>query len=331
MSQFLAELEEAPERLRATLDQCLADDARSLSQVKRLMQDRKLARVVFTGMGSSHMASLAVAGYLNQHNVPTYVIEAGELAHYQAGVITPDTLLVVVSRSGESKEIREVIERTSGWAMTLGITDEPDSFLASNCNMLLMTRAGEEKAPTTKSYICTVGLLLSFALSLAGELTAKRIQSLYRIADLSRELLAEGRPVVEKAASFLSEVAYVNLLGRGPSMATVLQGALILKELPKVTAEGMSSASFEHGPDLLVNEQYRAIVFSPQGRTAGLDRDLIRTITDRGGRVVAIANWATGLTNNDVYCIEQPLTAELLAPVLQFIPVALLADVLACQ
>ena len=122
MSQFLAELMEQPDVLRATLDRCLASGAHCLFQVKRTMQEKKLARLVFSGMGSSYFAPLVVASYLNEHKIPTHVIEAAELAYYGTDVITPDTLLVAVSRSGETIEVRKMLERTRGWATILGLS-----------------------------------------------------------------------------------------------------------------------------------------------------------------------------------------------------------------
>lgn len=325
-SQFKEEFLLQGDRLRVTLDNNCQGGYKYFKAIKKMFLEKGYKSVVITGMGSSNYSPIVMSYYLNLNGFPTTVFEATDLAYYGIDIIRPDSLVIVVSKGGESEEVKDLIYRIKASHFILGVSDDINSTLSKNSNKLLRIYAGVEKAPTTKSFICTIGLLMAFSYYLTENDYVKSIEEIYKASYITDNLFTSLKDKILEAKDFLGEFNYINILGRGPSLAVALQSALVFKEEAKIAAEGMSSNAFEHGPDLLIDEKYRSILLSPEGLTSKFDNRLIEHILNKDGKVVVITNRDDIIKHKNAFVINIPNVSEYISTILQYVPLEMLIE-----
>jgi glucosamine--fructose-6-phosphate aminotransferase (isomerizing) len=257
--------------------------------------------VHFLGMGSSYCASL-YAQYLFQELAQrrTEVHVASEFIHYPPRLASSD-VFVAISQSGESVEtVRAVEFLKRRHVHVLGMTNDAKSKLAALSDQTLLTHAGVERVSATKTFTSTLALIHA--------LTAATAQQTGRISEGRRTLLwnhlVKSAVNLEKNfgwweemsrswAEWLAGCRSVMVVGRGPCLVAALQGALLLKEVAKVPAEGMSGGEFTHGPMEAMSKEIGVIVLGG-GRTAGLQTSLAHRAKSHGARVLMVAPQAAG-------------------------------------
>ncbi len=283
--------------------------------IKKLDLSR-ITNIVFTGMGSSYFATFPAVFYLNEIlMIPVYNITTRNLIHYYRNMIRQDTLLIVISQSGESIEIKKLLEILESHPFKLGITNTPTSTLAKKLDSVLFINAGEEKSTTSKTYLNTIGLTLKL-----GEMIAQDKE--FALVDIPQKIgkfLQEEEYLLDIFSPCFLGTEYITLLGHGPSMATVLQGSLILKEASHFLAEGMETADFRHGPLDMVGEGFRAIIFSPYDEKYIFEKDieLAKKIKRQGGNLLFVTNKKID-EEFPVFSIEED--NPYLLPILEIIP-----------
>ncbi len=280
-----------------------------------------ITNIVFTGMGSSYFAAFSAVFYLNKVlPIPVYNITTKNLIHYYKNIIRPDTLLIIISQSGESIEIKKLLTIFESHPFKLGITNTPSSTLAKNSNSVVFINAGVEKSTTSKTYLNTIGLALGLSEIIAKEKTF----DLNNIPKKIETLLKKEKSLLDALFPYFLGTEYITLLGHGPSMATVLQGSLILKEASHFYAEGMETADFRHGPLEMVKEGFRAIIFAPYDdqETFDADIELAKRIIAQRGNVLIITNKKMDKSVPTLY-VEEP--NSYLLPILDIIPIQLMS------
>ncbi len=248
---------------------------------------RRIDKVVFTGMGSSLFASYPAMFYLNKYGISSFSIPANMLIYYYRNIITPHTLLILISQSGESIEIKELLEIFKDHALKIGITNTPDSAL-SKITKVLYLNAGKEKATTSKTYINTLSILLAIT-----EVLLKRKDfDFERISETIDSYLKKEEELINIFYPYFLGTNYITLLGRGPSFSTVLQGALIIKEAAHFYAEGLDTQDFRHGPLDMVGEGFKAIIFSPYDNEKAFKKDIVlaKKIISQKGNLLFVTN-----------------------------------------
>jgi glucosamine--fructose-6-phosphate aminotransferase (isomerizing) len=135
---------------------------------------------------------------------------------------------------------------------------------------------------------------------------------------------------VDRMVEFLGAVNSIFVLGRGPSMASVMTGALVLKEVAKIHAEGMSSGQFRHGPLELASPGFAAIVFASNGRTKEHNLRLAQDIAEFGGKVVLFGE-EESRQKKGILTLSLALQKELYAPLTEIVPIQLLSRRLAIE
>lgn len=131
---FLSEIKEQPQALKGCVSSLKRKRSQEiLAQICGAFKTGKVNKAIFTGMGSSNFVSQSAAVILQREGFPAYAVNSGELLHYQLASIDDKTLLVCVSQSGESYEVVELVKRLSCNAVTVAITNEPESYLGKNC------------------------------------------------------------------------------------------------------------------------------------------------------------------------------------------------------
>jgi glutamine---fructose-6-phosphate transaminase (isomerizing) len=218
--------------------------------------------VVFTGMGSSLHAAYPAQAYLTAMGYRALVWEAAELLHHHLKVLTPNTLLVVVSQSGETVEVTRLLEVIPKNIKVVAVTNVEGSQLAKTGNLLLPMMAGVQAAVSTKTYTCAVAVLMYLAFAISGEAHRPLSQALIHAVDAQEKILERHDDLMLPTLEFFNRPPYVALLSRGADLASAFQGALMLKEVARLAAEPMSAAQFRHGPIEIIDPSHCYIIFA---------------------------------------------------------------------
>jgi glucosamine--fructose-6-phosphate aminotransferase (isomerizing) len=246
--------------------------------------------VVFTGMGSSLYAAYPAQAYLSEQGIRAVLWETAELVHHHMKALRPDTLLVIVSQSGETVEALRLLEQLPSTVRVLAVANVEASPLAKQAKLTLPMMAGGQEAVSTKTYLCSVAVLMYLAFAIAGKPPRPLTQEVLRAAEAVERILDRHEVLIPPLLEFLNHPPYVTLMSRGPDLATVFQGALMLKEVVRLAAEPTSAAQFRHGPIEIVSPSHRYILVARQGKTAKLLVKLSRDIGKLGGRVLLLAD-----------------------------------------
>ena len=319
---FLAEILEQPEALSRTLRCWLAQDFES--RLAKVLPKTKVPLVVMTGMGSSLDACYPACAFLNRHGLRTVAVESGELLSSYPALCSPKNLLVVVSQSGESAEVVRLMKELDSAFVVVGVTNTADSYLAKQSTVPLLMDAGQEETVSTKTYVATLFLLLMLAYRLVGTPVRERERDFEQTIAVLRSFLAGWRPALKPLVELFRDCAYLSLIARGPSLASALEGALVLKESARRPAEAISGGQFRHGALELVSERYGYILFSGEEQTRPLIRSLGRDIVRYGGRVAFIGGEGSDAPES-IPTVAFQVSNPYLMPVLEIVPVQLLA------
>lgn len=327
MSVFYNELQEHPSALEDTLDAYYKTPRNILRDIGIFWKRGKFRRVLFTGMGSSRYAGIVAAHYLMEHGIPAFVEETGELLNYDVpGVFEKDTLLVLVSQSGETIEITRLMKKIPTSVKYIGVTNTPNSTLTKSAHYCLLTHAGKETASASKTYTATIaGLLL-----VAGQLsnTLKEIRGyLYAMVKHEKDFLNHWKKKLSSTGKFIKNAQFINLIARGYCYGSALQSSLIIKEATKTYAEGILAGTFRHGPIEVVNPNFRAIVFAPQGKTTSLMLRMAEDIAALHGKVLLITNSPQPPKHKNILTLSLPDCPEFTFPLLDI----LVIELLCCQ
>jgi len=242
--------------------------------------------VIFTGMGASLYAAYPAQAYLTEQGVPALVWETAELVHHHLKILGPDTLLVVVSQSGQTAEVLLLLGNMPPKTRVLAVTNVEASPLAKRASLLLPLMAGGQVAVSTKTYTCSVAVLMYLAFAIAGHAPGPLTQEVMRAVETQENILERHEVLMPPIVEFFNRPPYVALMSRGADLATAYHGALMLKEVARLAAEPISAAQFRHGPMEIINPNHRYILFARQGATGKLLLKLARDIRLSSGRVL---------------------------------------------
>jgi glucosamine--fructose-6-phosphate aminotransferase (isomerizing) len=265
---MVREIFEQPRAISDTLKEAF----QRASEIANQLNVAKLAMVYFTGSGTSYHACLAANYAMSKlTKVFSTSIPASEFASWVGPTGRKNTVLVAVSQSGESTDVRAAVKSASySGICTIGITNSPGSSLESSSNFSLVSRGGEEKAVTaTKSFTATLAavyaLVLEFARAFPSEtFDYERLsEALRRTSSQVDQTIQLCNNSTRELAAKLADREFYFILGSGPNYATALEGALKMKESCNIHAEGFATREFLHGPMQLVED--RTPVFILQG------------------------------------------------------------------
>lgn len=307
--------------------QAVADTVAGLRQLAPLPA-RALAceRIVLTGMGSSLHAQHPLQLRLTSAGRTALMVETAELVHAQSALLDARTLVVVVSQSGRSVEtlqLLNLIGKHPSRPCVIGVTNTPDSPLATRTDFVVPLLAGPEFSVSCKTYLSTLVALDWLGSALCGDdLTALLAELVPAAPGLATYLTAWRTHAAQLAGEF-TDLRHLFLTGRGASLAAVATGALILKESTRFHAEGMSSPAFRHGPLEMVSPGLSALVFAGAPAMAPLNAALVRDIRAAGGRATLVGENATPGP------FRLPSSPARLLPLFEMLPVQMLSLALA--
>jgi glutamine---fructose-6-phosphate transaminase (isomerizing) len=327
MNKFLKEIFEQPQVLENTLNYFLQEEGKTeLEKVTSLWKQGRFDNVLFTGMGSSYFAPHTATCILSNAGIASGILNAGELLHYHLPVLREKTLLVCISQSGESYEIVKILEKIPEGVTCIGITNEANSTLARKSTVALLSKAGKEEMTSTKTYVSTLLVLSVFARAIAGKWKPGSMPELNVAIEAAGKLIESRDQWLDPAMSFLGHPPFVQIIGRGPSYSSVLQGALMLMEAARNPAAGIFGGEFRHGPMEMSKKGFRAIVLAPLGATYGQAIKLTEDITKFGGKVVLITNSPDSFNNPDIHPVRIPCDDEYIFALPAIVPLQFIVN-----
>jgi glucosamine--fructose-6-phosphate aminotransferase (isomerizing) len=234
-------------------------------------------------------------------------------------------LVVAVSQSGQSAEIVRLLEVNEGKSPIIAITNTADSPLALQANATILTRAGKESSVSCKTYVTALMALQWFGRVLCGSDLGPRLRDLSSACPATRNNLAHWKDHVSSLFESMENIEGLFLVGRGPSLAVVGKGALIIKESTHFHAEGMSSAAFRHGLFEMLNARIFVLVFAGESKIRWLNQRLLEDVRNKHGRAALVAE--------DLHPGRTALPAASAAtrPILEILPVQMITVALAAQ
>jgi glutamine---fructose-6-phosphate transaminase (isomerizing) len=294
-----------------------------------------VSRVTVVACGTSFYAGMVAKYWFEQFaRVPVDLDVASEF-RYREPVLEPGGLALFISQSGETADTLAALRhaRSAGQIIAV-VVNVPTSSMAREADLLLPTRAGTEiGVASTKAFTCQLAVLASFAANLArarGRLSREDERELVAHLQEAPQAISDALAHDEEIAAMahLVEPARdVLYLGRGPDYPMALEGALKLKEISYIHAEGYAAGEMKHGPIALIDDTVPVIVLAPSGPLFEKTVSNMQEVRARGGRIVLISD-AEGIAEAGEGCIatiEMPRVHPLIAPLVYAVPVQLLA------
>ncbi|MFN0275541.1 MAG: glutamine--fructose-6-phosphate transaminase (isomerizing), partial [Chitinophagales bacterium] len=292
-------------------------------------------RIIIVACGTSWHAGL-VAEYLFEDlaRIPVEVEYASEF-RYRNPIINEDDIVIAISQSGETADTLAAVELAkSKGATVLGICNVVGSTIARTTHAGSYTHAGPEiGVASTKAFTAQVTVLSLMALAVAkkkGTLELSKYQNLAvelsKIPEKVAQLIKNCNEQIKTIAEEYKNVAHFLYLGRGYNFPVALEGALKLKEISYIHAEGYPAAEMKHGPIALIDEEMPVVVLTTNESAYEKIVSNIQEVKARKGRIIAIINEHDEVIEELAeHVIRIPATEEALTPLLSVIPLQLLA------
>ncbi|KTE10749.1 glutamine--fructose-6-phosphate transaminase (isomerizing) [Sphingopyxis sp. H115] len=319
--------------------QTLSSYIRPLEQTVALPQMdfdlSKIDRITIVACGTSFYAGMVAKYWFETFaRVPVDIDVASEF-RYRDPVLQPGGLALFISQSGETADTLAALRHCKANGQTIAVVvNVPTSSMAREADLLLPTHAGPEiGVASTKAFTCQLAVLAALSAHLAlkkGKLSAaderEIVKHLIEAPAALNAALAHDEDIA-KMAHLVAPARDVLYLGRGPDYPLALEGALKLKEISYIHAEGYASGEMKHGPIALIDEAVPVIVLAPSGPLFEKTVSNMQEVMARGGKIVLISD-AEGLAEAGDGCmatIEMPKVHPLIAPLVYAVPVQLLA------
>ncbi len=279
------------------------------------------------------------AGLIAQHWFETLAkmpcsVEVASEFRYREPVASADTLIVIISQSGETADSLAALygARERGFGPSLGIVNVPESSLVREADLVLMTRAGTEiGVASTKAFTTQLVALLLLVLAigkhhgLKPELEAAVVAELRDLPGRCGKALALDRKIRELAEAF-ADKEHALFLGRGLHYPVAMEGALKLKEISYIHAEAYPAGELKHGPLALVDAEMPVVAVAPNDALLEKLKSNLEEVRARGGQLYVFADAkAEFVATDNVSVMNVPSVGETVAPILYTIPLQLLA------
>jgi len=284
MTKLLNDILKQPRELISALNSLLGKERARLDQAAFLLGQAK--HIYFTGIGASWHAAMAAAYFFHQAGRPVSLIEASELLRFSN--LAPDSAIVIVSRSGRSVEIVNLLGKArSAGAKVLAITNTPDSPLALECDVPVCVGLPFDHAVSVTMYTALAMAAGLVAGAAVGNIDSSLGQSLTESLLSVENSLGHWREKIE-AGDWASSNPSVYFLARGASLASCYEARLLWEEAAKVPATSMSTGGFRHGPQEIVCPGMRFCLWLDQHLLRAEDLEVVEDLRRLGAAVMLI-------------------------------------------
>jgi glucosamine--fructose-6-phosphate aminotransferase (isomerizing) len=297
-------------------------------------------RITIVACGTSYYAAMVAKYWFEAFaRVPVDIDFASEF-RYRDPILPAGGLTLFISQSGETADTLAALRHCKAAGQTIAVVvNVPTSTMAREADLLLPTHAGPEiGVASTKAFTCQLAVLAALAAHFAvkkGRMNAAEeaeIVAHLLEAPASLNQALEHDAEIKAMAHLIAPARDVLYLGRGSDFPLALEGALKLKEISYIHAEGYAAGEMKHGPIALIDEAVPVIVIAPSGPLFEKTVSNMQEVRARGGKIVLISD-AEGLAEAGAGClatIEMPRVHPLIAPLVYAVPVQLLAYHVAC-
>jgi glucosamine--fructose-6-phosphate aminotransferase (isomerizing) len=334
------EVHEQPESCQRTFSAYLDPVAKSVrADIKASIDFSQIVRIQIIACGTAYYAgSIARYAFEKIAGLPVDVEVASEF-RYRSPAVTPGTLAIAVSQSGETADTLAALRWCKDQGLkTAALVNVHSSTMAREADLMWPTHAGPEiGVASTKAFTAQLSALLSLVVAAAsqrGRIDAKReaalVQSLLETPGLIAEALKMDAEIGRITAD-LSKARDVIYLGRGDMYPLALEGALKLKEISYIHAEGYAAGELKHGPIALIDENTPVVVVAPDDELFEKTASNVQEVAARGGRVVMITDAPekvpalSGDAAKALKIVRAPKCDSFVAPLVYSVPIQLLA------
>lgn len=335
---MLKEIYEQPNAVRATLQDRITDSQLLLNGFGDLDPAllRRVEAIHIVACGTSYHAGLTSKYWFEEYTKTPCTVEIASEYRYRTVAVPKNTLYITLSQSGETADSLAALEevKNSGeYLGTLAICNVPESTLTREADATLLTKAGPEiGVASTKAFTTQLVALQLVALTMGkaketqtdtrrGEI----IRALYESPITMERLLGLDRAIEHLAEEFV-EKDHAIFLGRGPMYPIALEGALKLKEISYIHAEGYPAGELKHGPLALVDNEVPVVAIAPNDNLLEKLKSNLEEVRTRGGQLFVITEEDTDIASVDgLSLVKIPGCPEAVAPLLLTVPLQLLA------
>ncbi len=331
---MLKEIFEQPESVQNTMRGHLLEETGNVRVYGLKLDDdqaKSIKRIIITACGTSWHSAL-IGKYMLEElaRIPTDVEYASEF-RYRNPIVDENTIVIAISQSGETADtLAALLEAKQRGARSIGLVNVVGSTIAREVDGGLYLRCGPEiGVASTKAFTSQVVALAMVAIRFArlkqmSLLEGRKwVEALAKLPSQIQEILSRADEVKVLADKF-ADATNALYLGRGVNFPTALEGALKLKEISYVHAEGYPAAEMKHGPIALIDENMPVIVVAPSDAIYGKIVSNVQEVRARGGRIIAITNPGDEeIRDLAEATFTVPETLDLLSPVLTIIPLQL--------
>jgi len=295
----------------------------------------KINRISISACGTAYYAGLIAKYWFERFaRLPVEIDVASEF-RYREAPFAPDGLAIFVSQSGETADTLATLRYAKEQKQhVLSVVNVPTSTIARESDCVMPTLAGPEiGVASTKAFTCQLAALCCLAIHagrarglLSEDDERKLVQALIEVPRLMSEALAL-EPRIEQLAHALANSRDVLYLGRGTSYPIALEGALKLKEISYIHAEGYAAGELKHGPIALIDETMPVVVIAPYDRVFEKTVSNMQEVAARGGRIILITDpkGAAEATVNSMETLTLPEMPATVTPLVYAVPVQLIA------
>jgi glucosamine--fructose-6-phosphate aminotransferase (isomerizing) len=333
---FMAkEIAEQPEVLSRILNNYISPDGTSISIPTESIDFSKINRITMVACGTAYLACLTAKYWFEKiSNIPVDVDVASEF-RYREPPLEKSTLAIFVSQSGETADTLAALKYIKGKATKIvSIVNALESSIARESDLALSILAGPEiSVASTKGFTSQLTVLAILALKAGFEKThltqkclSEHISYLRNLPELQKDILNKTVGI-KKVSQKLAKARDVLFLGRGAMYPIALEGALKLKEISYIHAEGYASGELKHGPIALVEASVPVIVLAPTDFLFDKTISNMQEVIARNGKVLLISD-SDGIekTSKDTWeVLEMPKIDNMFAPIIYSIPIQLIA------
>jgi glutamine---fructose-6-phosphate transaminase (isomerizing) len=321
---YILDILSQPSALQTTLKEF---DAAPLAPLVAAIQRSDFDRIVLSGMGASLYASYSTWLTLAAAGLPVMWVDTAELIHYAPGIVTPRTLLWLVSQSGKSAEIVSAldfgrVQRPGALLATVNDSDSPLSKateIFDGLSVRLPIHTMVEQTVSTRTYTNTLAVNQLAAVALLGKEVETSRSALEQTSTSMENYLSNWEERVEKLGEQIGFPKRLAILGRGSSLASTYTGALTLGEASKFLATPYQAGEFRHGPMELANSDLTLLLFAGTDGTRDLHLRLLKDL--RGYQVNAF--WIGAGLNE--WQIDLPEVPAIGSPLMEILPMQLLS------
>ncbi|RVU96725.1 SIS domain-containing protein [Coriobacteriales bacterium OH1046] len=315
MNSFLKEVLEQGDLLKRTVKFFREDKSELVERIFKAFIADEMDKVVLTGMGSSLYACDSVRSYLTSHGIPAVAFSSHELSRFQFGHITPKTLVIVISQSGNSSEVIELVEKAKKVTKIVGIYNSDGCKLQAIADFPLPIGSEKELSITSKTFENTMLILNIIAHRLTDELDAEFWADVDKVVAWCCDWIANYQKPSEEMLSFAKGVVLYDLLANDTSLATARQLSLAYREGLHNCAAVWELADYAHGQyhSSKMAEKYMAQIFNPILEEGTKDLKMLNFILDHGGKVMVYSNKPVPALDR-AYAVSMPEVSDTLVP-----------------